>query len=294
MNERPDLRGPALVAAFAGWPDAGEVASGSIRYLIRKLRPKKFASVDPDAFYVFTETRPNTTLNAAGQRSLEWPANDFYAWRDPSGVCDLVLFQAREPNINWRGYIDVVAGLIQELGVSQILLLGGQYDAVSHRGGVVLSGNASDASGRERLTSLGVEISNYQGPSSVQSALLDRCGKLSLPAASIWGHAPHYVRSAPNPKVSHAVLSALRRWLEVDVDLVELRIAGDQLETRIEEAMKDNAELRDYVEQLSVRERPVDPLDAEPGPSSRPPSTSEVLQELEELLRQNKPPEPDA
>src|SRR3712207_4956469 len=106
IHELPSLRSPTLIAAFAGWPDAGEVASGSARYLARKLRARRFAELDPEEFYVFTETRPTTIILAPGQRALEWPTNEFFAWRDPVGVRDLVILQGREPNVNWRGYID--------------------------------------------------------------------------------------------------------------------------------------------------------------------------------------------
>ena len=77
----PELRTPTLIAAFAGWPDAGEVASGSMRYLLRKLRAKKFAWIEPEIFYTFTEVRPQTTLVAPYQRELRWPSNEFHYWR---------------------------------------------------------------------------------------------------------------------------------------------------------------------------------------------------------------------
>ena len=43
INEYPDLRHPSLVAAFAGWPDAAEVATGAVVYLVRKLNARKSA-----------------------------------------------------------------------------------------------------------------------------------------------------------------------------------------------------------------------------------------------------------
>ena len=49
IQELPSLRSPILVAAFAGWPDAAEVASGTARFLSRKLRARRFAEIDPEA-----------------------------------------------------------------------------------------------------------------------------------------------------------------------------------------------------------------------------------------------------
>lgn len=287
VQELPSLRSPILIAAFAGWPDAAEVASGSAKYLTQKLRARRFAEIEPEEFYVFTETRPTTLILAPGQRALEWPSNEFFSWHNPHGERDLVILQGREPNLNWREYVDIVLGLAEQLQVSQVVALGGTYDAVSHRGRVSLSGNSTTPELREKLDELGIGGSSYEGPSSVQSALLESCRERNIMAASLWGHAPHYVRAAPNPKVSHALLNALRILIDVDVDLAELKVAGEQLEARVESAMSENPELREYVEQLDIVDEPVpEPtVDELIGdlPLSRP-DPAEVMRELEEIL----------
>ena len=288
IHDLPELRRPTLVAAFAGWPDAGEVGSGSARYLARKLRAKRFAEIDPEPFYVFTETRPTTIILAPGQRALEWPANEFFGWQNSTGERDLVILQGREPNLNWHAYIETLLHLAERCEVSQVLALGGTYDAVPHRGPVQLSGHATTPALREKFEQLNIAFSSYEGPSSVQSALLEACQRRGLPAASLWGHAPHYVRAVPNVKVSHAVLGTLRAWLQIDLDLSELGTAGRQLEERVDAAIAENPELREYVTQLGVV---LDEAESEtPGdellglPISRP-DPAEVLRELEELLR---------
>jgi len=301
IQELPSLRSPVLIAAFAGWPDAAEVASGTARYLSRKLRAQRFAEIDPEEFYVFTETRPNTIILAPGQRALEWPANEFFAWRNPDGERDIVILQGREPNLNWREYVDIVMDLAKRLEVSQIIALGGTYDAVSHRGQVSMSGHATSPELRERLAQFGITASAYEGPSSVQSALLEACRERNVLAASLWGHAPHYVRAAPNPKVSHAMLRVLQALLDVTVDVAELQVAGDALEAKVDAAMQENPELREYVDQLDIvsepeREQTVEDMMAD-LPISRP-DPAELMRELEEILRlgrqereQDRPPE---
>ena len=287
IHELPDLRSPTLIAAFAGWPDAGEAGSGSARYLARKLRAKRFAEIDPEEFYVFTETRPTTIILAPGQRALEWPSNEFFAWRDPAGVRDLVILQGREPNLNWRTYIDTLLDLVERCQVSQVVALGGTYDAVPHRGPVRLSGHGTTPELRQVFERLSIQLSSYEGPSSVQSALLEACQRRGLPAASLWGHAPHYVRAVPNLKVSHAMLQALRAWLEIDLELAELRMASRQLERRVDAAIDENPELRDYVQQLGVSldESAAAVADDTVDLQISRPDPAEILRELEELLR---------
>lgn len=292
IQEFPSLRKPILVAAFAGWPDAAEVASGTARFLTRKLRASRFAEIDPEEFYVFTETRPNTVILAPGQRALEWPSNEFLSWSNPNGERDVVILQGREPNLNWHEYVEIVLGLAERLGVSQVVVLGGTYDAVSHRGQVSLSGQASTPELQETFDGFGITSSSYEGPSSVQSALLEGCRERNLQAASLWGHAPHYVRAAPNPKVSHAMLRVLRVLLGVEIDLTELEVAGEALEAKVDAAMRENPELRDYVEQLDVMIEPEPEQTVEDMladlPISRP-DPAEVMRELEELLKLSRP-----
>ena len=301
IQELPSLRSPILIAAFAGWPDAAEVASGTARYLSRKLRAQRFAEIDPEEFYVFTETRPNTIILAPGQRALEWPSNEFFSWRNPDGERDIVILQGREPNLNWREYVEIVMDLVKQLEVSQVIALGGTYDAVSHRGQVSMSGHATSPELRERLAEFGITASSYEGPSSVQTALLEACREQNVLAASLWGHAPHYVRAAPNPKVSHAMLRVLQALLDVTVDVKELEVAGEALEAKVDAAMVENPELREYVDQLDIVGEPepeptVEDMMAD-LPISRP-DPAELMRELEEILRlgrqereQDRPPE---
>jgi len=292
IQELPSLRSPILVAAFAGWPDAAEVASGTARFLSRKLRARRFAEIDPEEFYVFTESRPNTLILAPGQRALEWPANEFFSWHNSNGERDLVILQGREPNLNWREYVDIILDLAGRLGVSQMIALGGTYDAVSHRGQVSLSGHATSPELKDALAEFGITASSYEGPSSVQSALLEACREKNILAASLWGHAPHYVRAAPNPKVSHAMLRVLKTLLGVEIDLSELEVAGEALEAKVDAAMLENPELRDYVEQLDIVEEPVREPTVEELMADLPlsrPDPAEIMRELEEILKQRQP-----
>ena len=292
IQELPSLRSPILIAAFAGWPDAAEVASGTARFISRKLRARRFAEIDPEEFYVFTETRPSTLILAPGQRALEWPANEFFSWHNPTGERDIVILQGREPNLNWREYVDIILDVVTRLEVSQVIALGGTYDAVSHRGQVSMSGHATSPELRDALAEFGITASSYEGPSSVQSALLEACRERNLLAASLWGHAPHYVRAAPNPKVSYAMLRVLRTLLGLDLDLTELEVAGEALEAKVDAAMLENPELRDYVEQLDIVAEPVPEPTVEELMADLPlsrPDPAEIMRELEEILKQRQP-----
>jgi proteasome assembly chaperone (PAC2) family protein len=296
IHSEPRLNGPALVAAFQGWPDAGEVASGALRYVVRNLGAARFAELMPEEFYVFTEVRPHSIQVRPGQRTLRWPSNDFYSWTSTSSGRDLVLFLGREPNLRWAAYTKAVLDLAERYGVTLLVTLGGTYDAVSHHGEVRVSGSASTPRLRHTLEAIGVACSQYQGPSSVQSALLDAARRRGLPATSLWGHAPHYIQAVPNVKVCHGVLTKLKALVNLPLDLAELKSASRALEARVDEALAGNDELQRFVERLDRGLEEDEPPDEtvmaeEPGEI---PSSEVVLRELEEFLRQSQqPPQPE-
>ena len=61
---------PTMVAAFGGWVDAGEAATGALRSLVRQLGATPLATIDPETFVDFTTIRPVVRLNAAGERTI--------------------------------------------------------------------------------------------------------------------------------------------------------------------------------------------------------------------------------
>ena len=42
-----------MICGIGGWIDGGEAATGSIRYLLGKLKAKEFAHIPLDRFHVF-------------------------------------------------------------------------------------------------------------------------------------------------------------------------------------------------------------------------------------------------
>ena len=70
-----------MVAAFEGWNDAADAASGAVTWLRRRLKATQIARIDPEEFYDFQATRPEVSLVdghdpqdlLAGQRLLRRP-----------------------------------------------------------------------------------------------------------------------------------------------------------------------------------------------------------------------------
>src|SRR3990170_3748722 len=90
FSESPALRDPILIAVFAGWNDAAGAATFAVRYLLRQWSARRFSSIDPEEFYLFTETRPTVRLAGGEERDLEWPSNDIYYHRDALSRRDFI------------------------------------------------------------------------------------------------------------------------------------------------------------------------------------------------------------
>lgn len=277
-----------MVAAFAGWPDAGQAASGAMRFLRRLLGAEKFASIDPQAFFDFTRIRPSSRLLSGGARSISWPMCDFSYARGEQR--DLVLFLAPEPHLHWVTFAEAVVDLAERIGIKVLALLGGSFDTVPHSGPVLMNGYAGDPALRQRLQRLRVPSSYYEGPTSIHSAVIQAAHERRVATVSIWGRVPLYVTEIPNPKVSHGLLEMVGELFGFQWDLSDLERAAESFTAQVDEAIEEKPELREYVNRLKRQERPRDRRrraeKQADHPADEPLAPEAVLRDLEAYLRE--------
>ncbi len=292
LIERPDLRSPILVAAFAGWNDAASCATTAVRLLIEQWHARKFADIDPEEFYDFSVNRPRVRLDEQLNRRLDWPANDFYFHRGTDRSQDFVLFVGQEPSLRWRTFTSGISQLAQDIGVKHVVLAGALIADVIHTLPVNLSGSSNDPDMRERMGKLNITFSRYEGPTGIVGAMLDRCVQDGLKAISVWAAVPHYIPTTPNPKIVASLLRHLRDILNFDFELSELDAAARSFEEQVNDAVSSNEQLRDYIAERERKERS-ETAPSEPARIDDFPSGETVVRSLEEFLRQNRlrPPE---
>ncbi|MCL5109753.1 MAG: PAC2 family protein [Chloroflexi bacterium] len=283
LFDRPQLRRPALLCAFTGWPDAGEVATGALRYLAAKLNAHKLGHIAMDDFADYVQTRPLTLIERGIIQVQRQPTTDLYHWANPAGERDLLIMLSAEPQLHWHGYGQTVLRLMDLFGADLLVSLGGLYDAVPHTAEPRVSGLATTADLRSRLEELGVSLTDYEGPSSIHTALTFACHEAGKESVSLWGHAPAYVRAVANPKVCHALLVRLCGLLPLPLNLDDLKAAGEYLDETLNRLLAQNEGLRLYVRKLEEQaegERPAPPADAEQAED-----TDRILRDVEEYLR---------
>jgi proteasome assembly chaperone (PAC2) family protein len=266
-----DLRSPVMVAAFEGWNDAGDAASGAVDHLEVVWAGQPFAAIDPEDYYDFQVNRPTVTLVDGTTRRIQWPTSRFSLCRLESR--DVVLLRGLEPNMRWRTFCEEIIDIARELGVEMTVTLGALLSDSPHTRPVPVSGTASDTATAHRLD---LDRSRYEGPTGIVGVLHDACNQAGMPSVSFWAAVPHYVAQPPSPKATIALLRRVEDVLDLAVPLGELPDQAAEWERQVDLLAAEDTEIAEYVRSLEERE-PESGLEAASGDA--------IAREFEKYLR---------
>ena len=291
IGELPqNLRRPILIMAFGGWNDAAESATTAARFLAQGWSAEKFAWIDPEEFYHFGLARPQVRFRSGSEteREIIWPATEFSIARTPELARDVVFGVAVEPHLKWKTYCATVLELARTCQVSLVLTLGALLAEVPHTRAVRLVGTASDP---ELAARLGIRPTRYEGPTGIVGVLNTTCREQGMATASLWANVPHYVSGIENPNAALALVRRVLGRLNAHAELNDLEEATAQFEKNLSEIVSRNAKVAAYVKKLEARNLEED----EPGRAQEgelPPS-SDLVAEIEQFLRQQRPEGPE-
>ncbi len=247
-EQRPELRRPVLVAGFEGWNDAASAASEAAGWLTRQFGATKMASMDPEEHFDFQSARPTVELVDGVTRDLTWPANEFFAV--PVDARDLVVLRGVEPNLRWPSFCREVLGVASETGCEMVVTLGALLADVPHTRPVRVTGATTDP---ELMASLHLQRSRYEGPTGIVGVLHDTARATGVASASLWAPVPHYVSTPPNPLATRALLDRLAQLLGTAFELGDLDELSQAWQTRVDEVVSQDDDVRSYVGQLEER-----------------------------------------
>ncbi|MEM9035620.1 MAG: PAC2 family protein [Actinomycetota bacterium] len=281
-HDRPTLRRPVLVAAFEGWNDAGDAATGAVRFLGELANVREAAEIDAEPFVDFAVSRPLVRLDDRGQRRIEWPRTILSAGSVPGGP-DVITLHASEPRLRWRSYCATVLALAEELGVERIITIGALLAEVVHTDPVAVIGTSGDPAEVRRL---GLRSSSYEGPTGIVGVLQAEARAKGLDALSLWAPVPSYVSAAPSPKATLALVERLGAALDIELEphLRILRAEAAGYQSQVDALVEGDDELAEYVAQIREAEAS-EPLTDDPERSS-----DELLAEVEQFLRDQRDP----
>ncbi len=250
-TEQPRLAQPVLVAAFEGWNDAGDAASGAARYLVERWELTRIAEVDSEDFYDFTSTRPEVHLDSRGQRSIEWPVTEVFAGPVP-GLTDqdVVVLVGPEPQLRWRTYCGELCDIADALQVRFAISLGALLAEVPHTRPTPITASAE---GLDEVAGIPLRPSKYEGPTGIVGVLQDAWRRRGLTSASLWATVPSYVPGAPSPKATLALIEMLGRMIGTKIEATDLEIATTSYERQVTELVEADEETATYVQSLEER-----------------------------------------
>ena len=273
------LRDPVAVLAFTGWSDTGTVTTDAARHLVDVCGGERFLSVDPEEYFVFTETRPEVRLVEGDTREITWPPNEGFAARGGGGRPDLVVVAGTEPNLRWAPFSERLAGVLAELSPSLVCTLVARPAATPHTRPVPVSGSAADAALARRF---GLGPSRYQGPTGIVGVLHDAMRRHGLPLVSLAASVPHYLSVDENPPATLALLRALEPMLGFAPPPGDLERESEAFLGRVEEASRGDEQIARYIRALEEQYREGDAPMPAPAPDL---DAGDVLRDVEDLLR---------
>jgi len=253
--EPAPLRRPILIAAFEGWNDAGNAASGAVEHLEQAWDATEVAALDPENYYDFQVNRPTVSLVDGVTRKIVWPTTRLSVCHLPAADRDAVLVRGLEPSMRWRGFCAELLALATGLGVDTVVTLGALLADNPHTRPVPVTGTASNAA---TTAALGLERSRYEGPTGIVGVFQDHCAQAGMTAISFWAAVPHYVAQPPCPKATVALLRKVEDLLDLPVPLGELPELARSWERQVDELASEDQEVREYISSLEEREPAAD------------------------------------
>jgi proteasome assembly chaperone (PAC2) family protein len=248
----PELRNPIMVCAFKGWNDAAGSATSALTTLADSLPLERVATVDPEEFFDFQDTRPTIQVIDGTYREIEWPETEILVATAESAPRDLVIVLGTEPNLRWRTYSETLLKVADELGVVTVAVLGALIADVAHTLPVPVTGLASDP---ELVAGLELEKANYEGPTGIVGVIHELCRQREIPSVSLWAAIPHYVAAVPSPKAALSLVGLIERVTGVAADTSALEREASEYEEQIDRAVAADSDIEEMVTRIEEQQR---------------------------------------
>ncbi len=236
-----------MIAAFEGWNDAAEAASGVVDHLVDVWDAELVAEIDPEDYYDFQVNRPMVSGDVHSQRNIVWPTTRLYVARPVGADHDVLLVRGLEPNMRWRAFCRELVDAADGAGVRLIVSLGALLADTPHTRPIPVSGVSSDP---RMVELLDVDPSRYEGPTGINGVFQQTASQADIPSVSLWAAVPHYVAQPPCPKATLALIGRLEELVDVSIPLGELPEEALAWQRGVDELAGEDAEISEYVESL--------------------------------------------
>jgi proteasome assembly chaperone (PAC2) family protein len=228
----PDLKDPWLIAA---WPGMGGVAQIAGNYLTQKLGARPAVPFAPGDHFDVRAIR----VQAGIVQPVQTTAGMFYAWKNPHGGRDLVVFLADEqpPHAAWK-YCEAMLDVARRLGVKRVFTFAAMGTMIHPKDPPRVFAVATRPELLEEMKqheALALEEGEISG---LNGLFLAAAAAQRIEGACLLGEFPYFAAGVANPKASLAALRVFSSVSGVEIDLSELEAHVPLVEKGLSEAFE--------------------------------------------------------
>ncbi len=247
----PELRSPRLLTALQPWVDVGSVGTMSLAFLEQSWNAEFVAQLArPGDFYDFTRYRP-MLYREGGERHVTIP-NTFIRYARGAGERDWLFMHALEPHARGEDFVDSLLEVMSRFGVTEYALVGSMYAPVPHTRPPLASGGSTNPEIMERLRSIGVRESSYEGPTTILALLGTRAPLVNIDTAGLILQLPAYAQIERDYCGFQSMLGLLSRLYGLDLDLSDLQEQIDRQTAAVERSIQEDPRLQTWVSELET------------------------------------------
>jgi len=227
-----ELNNPIMIE---GLPGLGLVGKITIRYLIKKLKAKKFAHLYSPHFPYFV------LVNKKGNVRLLRGA--FYFWKNEKGANDLILFTGDSQSQTIEGQYEIADRMLdfsQKYNVKTIVTIGGYRMETKDKPNVFVAATAQEL--LDRALGAGAVVGSSGSPIVGTAGLILGLARFrKINALCLLGETRGYL---PDPLAARSVLEVLKSTFSFEVDLTGLNdeiAKAETMVTRLQEIEEKRA-----------------------------------------------------
>ena len=227
MAKASELHDPWLVAV---WPGMGNVALLAGAYLVERLSGLVITELPSDDLFEVESVEINDGLITAGRA----PRNLYYAWKDPSGKQDMLIFIGEaQPTSGGYAFCHRMLNDAVKRGVKRIFTFAAMATQLQPGSTPRVFGVSTKKKFLRELAGLDVEILREGQISGLNGVLLAAGAERGLEGICLLGEMPFFAINVPNPKASQAVLEVFARMTGIELDLAPMAEQAEAMDHRL-------------------------------------------------------------
>lgn len=225
------LKNPWLVAV---WPGMGHVAISAGYYMLAKLEMQLVAEFSPRELFEVEYVEVKDGLLRLGQL----PRSRFFAWRDPAGRRDIVVFIGEaQPPMGKFAFCQNLVRFARDLGVERIFTFAAMATQMHPEHDSRVFAAATDIEGLNELRSQNLEILGDGNIGGMNGVVLGIAAEKGLRGVCLLGEMPHLFTQFPFPKAAMAVLKTFTKIAGITIDFTELAEQAEAVEHKLGELL---------------------------------------------------------